>query len=159
MQFHIVIVIGIVFKVHFGIAMTIDTPTHRQITILTHNIHLLNLTVTLLAIHLGNTNMLRMTEKYMIRQIMNPSPFYRFFGFVGFNHLGNLKFSRMGSFPYQHMAIHTQLHGWYSGRFTKLRGMVTIFTVNLIIAGMYFMRKLNGLIGSCLLYTSPSPRD
>jgi hypothetical protein len=69
-----------IWKVHTRRTMAVDTPTHAQWRKLANFIHILDRTMTGLALYLARADMLRMTKKHMIGEIMDADPFDGFSG-------------------------------------------------------------------------------
>jgi predicted glycosyltransferase involved in capsule biosynthesis len=82
----------IINKLNLGIAVTINTPAHTQVTNLSYPVHFLNGTMTGKAFDLSNCYMLCMAEKDMILQVMHLDPLDGSLAFPGFNHFVNLVF-------------------------------------------------------------------
>jgi hypothetical protein len=82
MVFFVDTVKSIVFKLHFGFAVTVNTPAHAKIRELLHFTHFLNFTVAGLALHLSGFYVLGMVKIYVVGQIVDTNPFDRL-GIVG----------------------------------------------------------------------------
>jgi hypothetical protein len=65
----------IVFKLHFGFAVTIHTPTHTQVRELLYFIHFLNFSMAGLTGYLSGIHVLGMVKVYVVRQVMDSDPF------------------------------------------------------------------------------------
>jgi len=73
---------GRIGEVHFGRAVTVDTPAHAEGSKLMHFIHLLDRPMTGLALYLTGLRMLGVVKIDMVGKIVDLDPFYRF-GILG----------------------------------------------------------------------------
>src|SRR6516164_4067822 len=75
-------------KIYLGSPVTVNAPTHAQFSILTNFIHLSDRTMTGLTLYFTCTHVLSMTEKDMIREVVDLDPFNRFSGLRIFAGIG-----------------------------------------------------------------------
>ena len=71
LQFFILTVKRIVMEVDLPGPVTINAPAHRQVRYLHHPVHFSYIAMAFNTVDLSNTDMLSMTEKHMIRKVMN----------------------------------------------------------------------------------------
>ena len=115
MQQLVIIVIRIILEINLGVAVAVDAPAHRQITLLAGNIHFLNGAVAFLAVDFGHIHMLGVTEKHEIGQVVQTNPLNGLVILGGIDNFRDFKFSGMCSFPNQKVAIHAKIHCRNSG--------------------------------------------
>ena len=81
MQFHEVVVIGVAFRVERRLAVAIDAPAHGQSRILVHDFHILDRTVTSLALNSTYLGVLRVVEVSEVGQVVYTYPLDRLLAF------------------------------------------------------------------------------
>ena len=75
-------VAGRIREVHLGRTVTVDTPAHAEGSKLVHFIHLLDRSMTGLTLYLSGLRMLGVVKVYVVGEIVDLDPFYRF-GILG----------------------------------------------------------------------------
>jgi hypothetical protein len=158
----------VVGELHFGFPVAVNAPTHAEVCKLINLIHLLDLTVTGLALLLPCIHVLGMVEIYMIRQVMDADPldglafsvvlllgripagkFVQLLDLRCAIHLGSVFTVQLWTFRIlidAHVTVHTNIHRRNVGMLALLCTAMAIQTVDLVDAGMYGMRIEYGLL-------------
>lgn len=151
MQVLVLLVELVVNELYFSIAVTIDAPTHAEIRDLTDPVHLFNGTVTGGTVDVSYTHVLGVTEKNMVLQVVNPDPFNRLSLLKGIHHLGDLVLSGIASVPDNGVAVPADIYIWDTRRLGMSDGGMAILAVDLIVASVNRMGKLDRLVGLIIL--------
>ena len=163
----------VVGELYLGLPVAIHTPAHAEVSKLVHLIHLLDLTVTGLALLLACIHVLGMVEINMVWEVVDADPLDRlaitsvlFFGRIPAGilvqlldlsrsvHFGTILTIKLWSFCIfidTHVTVHTNIHRRNVGMLAFLGSAVAIQTVDLVDAGMNGMRIKNGLLWLVIL--------
>jgi hypothetical protein len=125
-----------------GLSVAVHTPSHGQRSKLLDAIHLLNFTVALLASDAaGNVPLVVKISEF--RKVMHFDPLdgltFVIFGREILN-VWTVGFHKL-------VTVHANVHCWNGGVARALYGHMTVHTRDIVLAGVFFVTKWDGLNG------------
>ena len=132
MQAQQFVVVLVVFGCHIGFAVAVNTPAHGQARTLLNNLHLLHLTVALLALQAPYIGMLGVVKIGQIRQVVYPYPFNRFITGSSLIKFFDFRRTRLNGI----MAVPANVYRRDPRLFAFLDARMAITAVNLVFTGM-----------------------